>query len=174
VAARAAAEVPGGVAALGGALTRETDPRVREAIFTGLARLGTGESAAAVLPYLRSDDAQLRIGALDALRAMPEAVAPHVPGLLADADPDVRVLACELARGLEAAEAIRALCDCLACEPEANVCGAAVEVLAEIGGPEALPELAACAERFQADPFLSFSIKVAAQRIGSQAPERRG
>jgi HEAT repeat protein len=173
-AARAAAEVPGGVMALGQALSREADPRVREAIFTSLARLGTRESAEAVLPHLRSDDANLRIGALDALRAMPQAAGAHVPGLLADPDPDVRGLGCELARGLDPAIAIRVLCDRLASEPEANVCAAAVEVLAEIGGPEALPVLADCADRFRSDPFLPFSIKVAVERIGSQTPERRG
>ena len=46
---------------------------MREAIFTGLARIATAESAAAVVPYLRSDDASLRTGAIDALRAMPKA-----------------------------------------------------------------------------------------------------
>ena len=63
------------VAVLAAALSRESDPRVREAIFTGLARIATAESAAAVLPYLRSDDAGLRTAALDALRAMPQAAA---------------------------------------------------------------------------------------------------
>jgi HEAT repeat protein len=172
--ARAAADVPGGVQALGAALSREADRRVREAIFTSLARLGSRESVDAVLPHLRSDDANLRVGALDALRAMPEAVGARVPVLLADPDPDVRVLACELARGLHSSAATRALCDRLGSEPEANVCAAAVEVLAEIGGPEALPELVRCADRFRSDPFLSFAIKIAAERIGSQSPERRG
>ena len=70
-AARAAAERPDGLALLAEALSRESDPRVREAIFTGLARMATPESAAVVTPYLRSDDANLRTGAVDALRAMP-------------------------------------------------------------------------------------------------------
>ena len=45
----------------------------------------------------------------------------------------------------------------------------AVEVLAEVGGAEALPALARCAERFRGTPFLEFSIKVAADRIRAQA-----
>ena len=69
---------PDGVALLAAALARESDPRVREAIFTGLARIATPESAAAVVPYLRSDDASLRTGALDALRAMPAGEPPHI------------------------------------------------------------------------------------------------
>src|SRR6201999_4230801 len=56
-AGRAPTERPEGVALLAAALPRESDPGVREAIFTGLARAATAESAAAVIPYLRSDDA---------------------------------------------------------------------------------------------------------------------
>ena len=79
---RAAAAQPGGVALLAAALTRESDPRVLEAIFTGLARAATAESAAVVVPFIRSEDASLRAAALDALRAMPGASRPHIAGLL--------------------------------------------------------------------------------------------
>src|ERR1700733_9291483 len=89
-AARSLAMVSGGVDALGRALAGEPDARVREAIFTGLARAATAESAEAILPYLRSDEADLRRAALDALKTMPGAVQPKLPELLADADPDVR------------------------------------------------------------------------------------
>jgi HEAT repeat protein len=165
-AVRAAAARPGGVALLAAALPQERDPLVREAIFTGLARIATAESAAAVVPFIRSEDASLRAGALDALRAMPEASRPHVARLLADPDADVRLLSCELVRGLPDGEANRLLCDLLERETEKNVAAAAVEVLAEIGGAGALPILARCAERFAGDPFLAFSVKVATDRIG--------
>jgi HEAT repeat protein len=171
-AARAAAELPNGLLLLGNALSRETHPRVREAIFTSIARTRTPESAAAVLPYLRSDDASLRAGALDALRAMPGATAHHLPSLLSDEDVDVRVLACELVRNQPAGEASRLLRSVLATESQPNVCGAAVEVLAEIGGPDLLPDLAECALRFPHDPFLAFAIQVARERLGSQAANR--
>jgi HEAT repeat protein len=173
-AVRAAAGKPGAVALLGDALARERDPRVREAIFTGLARIATAESAAAVVPYLRSDDASLRTGAIDALRAMPQATTVHLAGLLADRDADVRLLSCELARGLPDAEANRLLCDLLDSETEKNVCAAAVEVLAEIGRPEALPYLARCLSRFENDPFIAFSIKTATDRIAATERRSRG
>ena len=165
-AVRAAAERPDGVPLLAAALPLESDPRVREAIFTGLARAATAESVAAVIPYVRSDEAGLRTAAIDALRAMPGATRPHVAGLLADPDADVRLLSCELARNLPEDEANRLLGDLLARETEKNVAAAAVEVLAEIGRPEVLPALDACAARFAGDGFLLFSIKVAAERIG--------
>jgi len=172
-AARLAAEKPDGVTVLSSALARENDPRVREAIFTGLARIATAESALAVVPYLRSDDASLRTGAIDALRAMPGAAGPHLPHLLADPDADVRLLSCELARGLPDEEANRLLCELLEGESEKNVCAAAVEVLAEIGRPEALPSLTRCATRFDGDPFIAFSVKVAIERIVAPPRTRR-
>jgi HEAT repeat protein len=172
-AARAAADLPGGARALGLALPLERNPRVREAMFTSLARIATTESVELILPLLRSDDAALRTAALDALRAMKNVVWPYVAQLVRDADADVRLLACELVRNMPSEEAARLLCDLIEAEQQANVCASAIEVLAEIGGPEALPALARCGERFRATPFLSFSIKVAAERIGSQSPQKR-
>lgn len=114
----------------------------------------------------------MRTGALDALRAMPEATAPHLPGLLRDADADVRLLACELVRNQPSEAANQLLATLLAAEPEANVCAAAIEVLAEIGDSSVLPVLAKCAARFPVDPFLGFAIGMARDRIGSQVSSR--
>jgi len=169
-AARSAGETPNGLAILSEAIARESHPRVREAIFTSLARIRSPESAEVILRYLRSEDSNLRTGALDALRAMPDAVAAHIPRLLKDDDADVRLLACELVRNQPAAATM--LGEVLATEREANVCAAAIEVLAEAGGPELLPLLAECAARFPNDPFLAFAVKVASERIGSQVLTR--
>jgi HEAT repeat protein len=171
-AARDAVDAPGGVEALAQALAKEEDLRVREAILTSLARVGTPEAVAAILPHLHADDANLRVGALDALRVLSGALAPHLPGLLGDPDVDVRLLACELARGLPAGDAVGLLAPLLHRDTEANVCSAAVEVLADIAGPEVLPALEDCARRFPGDPFLSFAVRVAAQRVGARPPAR--
>lgn len=96
-AARAAAGQPHSVSLLAEALARENDPRVREAILTALARIATADSVLAIVPCMRSDDSSLRAAAMDALRAMPNAVTPFLADLLADPDSDVRLLACDLA-----------------------------------------------------------------------------
>lgn len=173
-AARAAAGIPGGLEALAAALPEESDTRVREAMFTSMARIGTAQSVDALIDLLRRDDASIRTSALDALRAMPEAVRARLPGLLEDADSDVRLLSCEIARGLPAADASAILSARLATEPEANVCAAAIEVLAELGGPAALPALEACAARFADTSFLTFAIAVARERILAQSPGPHG
>jgi HEAT repeat protein len=172
-AARAAPDVPGGMKALGEALLRERSPRVREAVLTSLSRVSTAESVELLLPLLRSEEAHLRTGALDALRAMKGVVFAYLPHLLHDTDPDVRLLACELARNLPSEESARLLCELLESEPEPNVCASAVEVLAEVGGEEALPVLARCEERFRGISFLEFAIKITADRIRSPSPRQR-
>lgn len=166
-AARRLAEAPDGAAPLSAALAVERDARVREAILTGLVRQGGDAAVQALLPHIRSDDASLRTGVLDALRALPQALTPHMAEVFGDPDPDVRLLSCDLARALEPAEASRLLCDLLDGETEVNVCAAAVDALTEVGGPDALSALARCADRFPDEPFLGFAIQVAAERIGS-------
>jgi HEAT repeat protein len=166
-AARVAASLPGGVAALSAALATEADARVRSAMFTSMARLASPGCVDAIVPYLRADDANLRTGALDALRSMPNAVLPRLPALLSDPETDVRLLTCEIVRGLGTAEATPLLCDLLGRDADVNVCAAAVDVLAEIGGPPAVAALRDCADRFPGEAFLGFAIKMAIQRIGN-------
>ena len=172
-AARAASD-PAAIPSLAEALAHERDSRVREAIFTALARIGTPESVKVVLPYMRLDDANTRTGAMDALRAMQDACRQYLPALLADPDPDVRLLACDLVRDAGGADGLRWLCALIETEPQANVCAAAVEGLGEIGDATALPALTNCAQRFPDDPFLGFAIQVVADRLRGLPLSPRG
>jgi HEAT repeat protein len=173
-AARALGASPDGTRALSEALRKEADSRVREAIFVSLARIGSRESVVAVVAQLRSNDSSLRTGALDALRVMIDAVRPHLPLLLTDPDPTIRLLICDLVRDLPSAEGTRLLCDVLERETEPNVCAAAVDVLADIGEAASLPYLERCAERFRDESFLTFAVKVATGRIIATSPGRHG
>ena len=101
-AARALAGQADAVPALAAALSREPTPRVREALMTALIRIGDAASIEVILPYLRSQDAALRAAAIEALQALPDAIAPFMAPLLSDSDSDVRLLATELARNMEA------------------------------------------------------------------------
>jgi HEAT repeat protein len=170
-AARAIVPQPRFVAPLAAALERETVPRVREAIITTLMRVGDQASAQALLPYLRVQDASVRIAAIEALQAMPDATAPFITSLLRDPDSDVRILATELVRNMPADAATKFLAALLDRETHPNVCAAAVEVLTDIGKPGALPSLQACAARFASAPFLPFAISHAIARITSSAED---
>jgi len=165
--ARRIGGIAAAVPALATALEAEQNLRVREALMTALMRVGDGASVRALLPYLRAQDAALRSSAIETLQALPDAVSPFINTLLADADPDVRILATELVRNIPADRATRILSDLLEQELQPNVCAAAVDVLAEVGTRDALPALRACAERFRDTPFLPFAIATTIGRIAS-------
>jgi HEAT repeat protein len=170
-AARALGGEPAAVPALSAALAVEHLPRLREAIMTALMRVGDEASVRALLPYLRSQDASQRGAAIEALQALPGPIMPFMVALLHDGDSDVRVLATELARNMPAVDATRLLSELLEHEPHINVCGAAIEVLAEVGTPAALPALQSCAERFAGTSFLPFAVSIAMARISGTQGE---
>jgi HEAT repeat protein len=170
--ARALGGLPDHAQALARALAAESSPRVREAMLTSLSRMGP-QGLGAITPLLRSDDASLRTAALDVLRIEVVRANDVLEPLLADADSDVRILSCELARSLPSGVASALLCNLLKHEGDINVCAAAVEVLAEVGQADALPVLAESAQRFPESPFLTFAIRMASERIRTQTPPPR-
>jgi HEAT repeat protein len=165
-AARALAQA-GDAAGLAGWLAREADPSVRELLFTGLIGIGDPQPLTALL---RSEDAALRVGAAGALRILAPAALRLLPDLLADPDPDVRVLATDIASGLPAAAATSVLIPVLRDDPDENVCAAAVEVLCAIGTADAVPALLALPGRFGGSPFLQFSCAAAVAALRGAAP----
>jgi HEAT repeat protein len=164
-AARRLGDCPGAAEHLAAALPGEAEPRVVEAIFTSLARRGGEESAAHLFPLLRSEDAALRNGAIEALGTMPVALAGHIEELLHDLDSDVRIFAVELTRKTPATTAAASLCRLLDRETHPNVCAAVVDVLAEIGSRDAIAHLERCRERFAGQPFLPFAIATAIETL---------
>lgn len=164
-AARDLAGHPEAAAALGEQLLAEADPRVRDAILVSLSTLANEAAAAALLPLLRSDDAMLRNGAIEALGGMPQAVAPRVAALLRDADPDVRILTVNLLGELRHAQVVPWLLQVLAEDSAVNVVAAALEVLAEVGEPAHVPALQAVQRRFRDDPFITFAAEMARERV---------
>lgn len=163
-AARDLANHPESALQLGERLLDETDPSVRDALFSSLGHHASDAAAAALIPLLRSEDAALRNGAIETLACMPEAVAPRMQQLLRDADPDVRIFAVNLLVDLQHPEVASWLVDVLAREDQVNVVAAAVDVLAEIGGPEHHPVLRALNVRFPDDPFIAFAVDMAISR----------
>lgn len=155
------------MALLGERLLAEREVRVREALLTSLTATPCEATVAALLPLLRSEDAQLRNGAIEALSSMPQAVGPRIARLLEDADADVRIFTVNLLGDLRHPLVLGWLADVLRLESQVNVVAAAIEVLAEAGGPEQLPALQAARQRFEHDPFIGFAADLAARRMGS-------
>jgi len=164
-AARDLAGEPQAAAALGEQLLRETEPAVRECILTSLASQAGDAAAGALLPLLRSEDAQLRNGAIEALAGMPQAVGPRIAGLLHDSDVDVRIFTVNLLGELRHPQVLAWLLQVLAQEHDVNVVAAAVEVLSEVGSPGHVDALRAARARFAADDFIGFAVDMAVERI---------
>lgn len=164
-AARDLADHPEAVAALCEHLRQEPDLSVREVIFTTLESLGGPTCVAAIVPLLRSEDANLRNSAIELLSQLPHDVAPWVDRLLADADPDVRMFTVNLLGELKHPDVQRWLGQVLDQDPHINVAAAALEVLTEVGTPASLGVLARAQRRFASDPFMAFAAELAIQRI---------
>jgi HEAT repeat protein len=164
-AARDLAQHPATSAALGTRLLAEPDRSVRQALFTSLAAHGGAAAADALLPLLRSEDAELRNSAIEALSAMPAAVAPRVDALLHDADADVRIFTVNLLGELRHPQVRPWLLAVLRHDTAVNVVAAALEVMAEVGEPADEPALRAVATRFASDAFIGFAATMAADRV---------
>lgn len=162
-------EHPDGAAALVARVGVETDPAVRDAVLTQLARLDLPEVATGLLPYLASDDAPLRNAVVSALAAMPASVPALVPSLLGNPDPDVRILSIMVVAGLRVPQVEGWLCQIIENDWHANVVAAAVNELVPLAGPEAIEVLDGVPSRFPDDPFLAFTVSAAVKRLRSAA-----
>jgi HEAT repeat protein len=158
---------PSAASALGARLAVEADSSVRSALFSTLAQLGGDEAVMALLPLLRSEDPELRNGAIGVLSGLAEAVAPHIEALLRDRDSDVRIFTVNLLGDLHHFRVVAWLEHVLMQDVAVNVVGAALEVLAEVGTAGSLPALQAVARRFPDDPFIGFAVDLAIERIGT-------
>lgn len=156
---------PEAVPLLGERLLVERDARVREVLFTAIGATPGAPAVDVLLPLLRSEDAQLRNGAIEALTLMPQAVGPRITRLLDDADPDVRIFTVNLLGELKHDQVLPWLLKVLTQEAAVNVVAAAIEVLAEVGAPEHLATLRQATRRFAGDAFIGFAAEMAAQRI---------
>ncbi len=164
-AARDLADFPEAVSAMAHRLEVEGEHSVREVIFTTLNRIGGVAVVDGVLPLLRSEDANLRNGAIEVLSSLPVAVGPRIEALLHDEDVDVRIFTVNLLGDLKHPDVPSWLQQVLQGDAHVNVVAAAIEVLAEVGNHSVLPALTAVRKRFPADPFIGFAADMAQQRI---------
>jgi HEAT repeat protein len=166
-AARDLAAYPAAAPAVCARLADEADASVRAVLFTTAARLGGPAVVQAMVELLRSEDPRLRNGAIEVLSGLPDLVAPQIDRLLLDADSDVRIFTVNLLGELRHPQVGRWLAQVLHTDAEVNVVGAALEVLAEVGGPEALGAVREARRRFADDPYIGFSADLVVARIES-------
>ena len=164
-AARDLIHCPGAADALVNRLKRETELSVREVILTTLTLLGDATAVHGLVDCLRSEDAALRNEAVEAMKQLPDEVAPIMQALLTDADPDVRIFTVNILESLRHPEVEAWLIEVITSDPHINVCATAVDLLSEVGTTAALQALAALKARFAQEPYIQFAANLALRRI---------
>lgn len=164
-AARDMVDCPECSQALVDALHSEADVSVREVILTSVTRIGDDIAVSGLVECLRSDDAGLRNEAIEAMKQLPDAVAPIMLGLLMDEDSDVRIFAVNILESLRHSQVEHWLIQVINADDHVNVCGTAVDLLGEVGGMASLPALQALKTRFAAEPYIQYAADLAIKRI---------
>ena len=132
-AARDLLDCPGATTALVDRLQVEADIAVREVILTTLTRLGDDVAVAGLVQCLRSEDATLRNEAIEAMKQLPDEVAPIMRELLHDQDPDVRIFTVNILESLRHPAVESWLIEVIEEDTQVNVCATAVDLLGEVG-----------------------------------------
>ncbi len=158
---------PQATAALVARLGVENDAAVQEFILTSLTQLGDETAVAGLVACLRSEEAQLRNAAIEAMKALPTEVAPIMSELLRDDDPDVRILAVNVLESLRHPMVEQWLIEVIDRDPMVNVCGSAVDLLGEVGSEAAHDALERLKLRFGAEPYIQFAVDLALKRISA-------
>jgi len=164
-AARDLADFPDSAARLIARLEVEGETSVREAILMSLTEIGDAVAVGGLVNCLRSEDAGLRNEAIEAMKSLPEAIAPIMAGLLADADADVRIFAVNILESLRHPEVEKWLIEVIDEDPHVNVCATAVDLLGEVGSEAAVAPLEALKQRFPGEPYIAFAADLALKRI---------
>ncbi len=166
-AARDLVAYPAATAALIARLVVEPEPSVMEVILTTLTRIGDEQAVIGLVQCLRSEDAMLRNAAIEAMKLLPDEVAPMMGRLLADTDPDVRIFAVNVLESLRHPQVESWLLRVISDDAHINVCATAVDLLGEVGSEIAVPALLALKQRFTEEPYIQFAADLALKRIAA-------
>lgn len=143
----------------------EDDRAVREAIFISLTEIGTAEAVEGLVACLRSEDVELRNDAIEAMKSLPDVIAPIMTRLLADDDADVRIFAVNVLESLRHPDVESWLIRVIREDAHVNVCATAVDLLGEVGSEQAVEQLGMLKDRFPHEPYIAFAADLALKRI---------
>ncbi len=164
-AARDMVNCPDASVALVNRLKCEAELSVREVILSTLTQLGDATAVSGLVDCLRSDDAALRNEAVEAMKQLPDEVAPMMQGLLSDGDPDVRIFTVNVLESLCHPDVEAWLIEVISTDPHINVCATAVDLLSEVGTQKSLVPLDQLKKRFPDAPYMQFAADLALRRL---------
>jgi len=145
----------------------ETTASVRSVLFSSLIQIGDQDTVVGLITLLRSEDAGLRNGSIEALQYLPDQVGVHIENLLHDDDTDVRIFAVNILETLPHPNVPSWLHQVIREDVEVNVCAAAVDQLAELGTQAMVADLLALKERFAGVSYIKFAVDLTVERINA-------
>lgn len=147
-------------------LLGDPEPSVVEAAIWALAATKDATAARAATVALRDDRAAVRAAAADVLRHLGDAALEVLIALLAQPDPPLRRLACELLPGCSRSKVLPILIDLLD-DPCPNVRMTAVEGCKCLGAREAVSDLIARL-KVEKEEWVCFAILEALRELGDE------
>lgn len=148
-------------------LLEEDDPVVIEALFSGLEQGISEDDIAKIILLLKSEQVQLRNGAIELLQQHPLLFAANVNRLMEDDDPDIRIFCVDIIGVVAHKEARNWLHHIVLNESNENVVGTALDKLAEIADESTLGVLDKVQSRFQNHAYIGFVISLIRTQLES-------
>jgi HEAT repeat protein len=146
-------------------LQQEPLESVRQVIITSLTRIGSEQALLGLSGCLRSENVPLRNNAIEAIKQMPEKMAPVLEQLLLDSDADVRIFAVNILETLRHEQLEPWLIRIISHDQHINVICSALDLLCEMGGHQALPALQDLKIRYPEEGYIQFTCDLAIHRI---------
>lgn len=146
-------------------LSEEENPSVRHVIILSLTQIGDDIALQGLVDCLRSENAALRNEAIEAIKQLPQEIAPVMARLLNDPDPDVRIFTVNILESLCHDDVEKWLLEVIRNDSHVNVCATAVDLLGEVGTANALEDLNLLKSRFENEPYIQFAADLAIRRV---------
>lgn len=118
-----------------------------------------------IMELLKEHNAYIRNLGISLLQGYGDAIKYYIVKFLIGDDRDLRIFAINVLGDVSFAESRDMLIELLQTESDINVAMTAVDYMAEIGEPEDIPLLESLKERFENDPYVTFSVDGAIRSI---------
>lgn len=148
-------------------LPAENDPAVIEALFSALEHNMTDADASQLIGMLKSEQVQLRNGAIELMQQNPDLFAHNVHKLMQDDDPDTRIFCVDIIGAVAHPDALNWLHHFALNDDNENVVGTALDKLAEVSDSSTYDILQTVESRFPNHAYISFVISLIRNQLGS-------
>lgn len=148
-------------------LHKETDVTIIEALFSALDKMFSSKTASEMLDLLKSENVQVRNGAIELFQLNPVEFASQIDNIIDDSDPDVRIFCVDIIGAVAHKDATNWLHKIALTDTNINVVGTALDKLTEVGDGTTLEVLPLVAERHAGNSYIEFVINILYQQLGS-------